>query len=396
MGHHMTDTRLAVYASVGPELVQYDLDGDAATLVKRGSVTLPGNVRYVWPHASRQYLYVVASNGGPGMAGDRHTATAFRIDPASGGLTQHGDSVALPSRPIHASTDIPSTHLLTAYNNPSNLTVHRINDDGTIGAPVEQPGPTDAGIYAHQVRVAPSNRTVILVTRGNDATGDRPEDPGALKVFDYADGVLSARASIAPGGGYGFGPRHLDFHPTQPWVFVSLERQNALAVHALEGNSVSAEPAFERTTLGEPANLRRGQMVGAIHVHPNGRFVYLANRAYARDELDGRRVAVGGENNIAMFAIDRATGEPTLVQTVDTRGFYARTFAIDPSGRVMVVGNIEPLDVAEGGSYTTVPASLSMFRIGGDGRLEYVRKYDVDVGGRLMFWTGIIDRPVAS
>jgi hypothetical protein len=34
----------------------------------------------------------------------------------------------------------------------------------------------------------------------------------------------------------------------------------------------------------------------------------------------------------------------------------------------------------------TVPASLSVFRIGGDGKLEYVRKYDVDVGNASMFW----------
>ena len=60
-------------------------------------------------------------------------------------------------------------YLLTAYNNPSNVTVHRLNADGTIGAPVAQPGNLDTGIYAHQVLAMPGNRTVILVTRGNHA-----------------------------------------------------------------------------------------------------------------------------------------------------------------------------------------------------------------------------------
>ena len=41
-------------------------------------------------------------------------------------------------------------------------------------------------------------------------------------------GVLRDEVSIAPNGGYGFGPRHLDFHPSKPWIYVSLERQTAL------------------------------------------------------------------------------------------------------------------------------------------------------------------------
>jgi hypothetical protein len=37
-----------------------------------------------------------------------------------------------------------------------------------------------------------------------------------------------------------------------------------------------------------------------------------------------------------------------------------------------------------------VPASLSVFRIGSDGKLEYIRKYDVDVGNASMFWMGMV------
>ena|SRR5712692_7864604 len=57
--------RVVLYAAVGAELTQYDLDLDGTALVKRGSVTLPANVQEAWPHASRRYLYVAWSNGGP-------------------------------------------------------------------------------------------------------------------------------------------------------------------------------------------------------------------------------------------------------------------------------------------------------------------------------------------
>jgi hypothetical protein len=57
--------KVALYAAVGPELTQYDLDVDAATLTKRGSLTLPANVQEATPHPSKQYLYIAWSNGGP-------------------------------------------------------------------------------------------------------------------------------------------------------------------------------------------------------------------------------------------------------------------------------------------------------------------------------------------
>jgi 6-phosphogluconolactonase len=47
---------VALYASVGPTLTHYDVDVPGAELSRRNSVTLPANVQYAWPHASRQYL----------------------------------------------------------------------------------------------------------------------------------------------------------------------------------------------------------------------------------------------------------------------------------------------------------------------------------------------------
>jgi hypothetical protein len=37
-----------------------------------------------------------------------------------------------------------------------------------------------------------------------------------------------------------------------------------------------------------------------------------------------------------------------------------------------------------------VPACMAVFRVGADGKLAYVRKYDVDVGSNTMFWMGMV------
>lgn len=384
--------RVALYASVGPELTQYDVDVEAAAVVRRGAVTLPANVHYAWPHASGRYLYVASSDSAPGAgsAGDRHHVTAFRVDEASGALTPHGQSIPLPTRPIHMTTDIPSDHLLVAFSNPSAVRVYRVNPDATPGDEVVQPGPIDAGIYGHQVRVSPDNRTVILVTRGHDAAAGRPEESGALKVFRYRDGLLTDEVSVAPNGGYGFGPRHLDFHPTKPWVYVSLERQNKLDMFAITNGQLSAAPVFRKETLAEPNNIRGRQAAGTVHVHPNGRFVYAVNRASSTVEVDGKSVFAGGENTFAAYEIDMATGEPVPIQHVDTRGIHCRTFHIDPSGRMLVAAHIMAMPVSVGAAIHTVPASLAVFRIDDSGKLDFVRKYDVEVGDKTMFWMGMV------
>jgi 6-phosphogluconolactonase (cycloisomerase 2 family) len=384
--------RVALYASVGPELTQYDVDVEAAALVRRGAVTLPANVHYAWPHASGRYLYVASSDSAPGAssAGDKHHVTAFRIDPATGRLSPHGEPIPLPTRPIHMTTDIPSDHLLVAFSNPSALRVYRVNPDATPGDEVRQPEPIDAGIYGHQVRVSPDNRLAILVTRGHDAAAGKPEEPGALKIFQYKDGLLTDEVSAAPNGGYGFGPRHLDFHPSKPWVYVSLERQNKLDMFEITNGKLSAAPVFRKETLAEPGNIRSRQAAGTVHVHPNGRFVYAANRASSTVQVDGKSVFAGGENTFAVYQIDMTTGEPVLIQQVDTRGIHCRTFHIDPSGRMLVAAHIMALPVREGGAIRTVPASLAVFRIDDGGKLDFVRKYDVDVGSRTMFWMGMV------
>jgi 6-phosphogluconolactonase len=378
------------YASTGPELSLFDIDVDGAALAKRGSVTLPANIQYAWPHPSRRYLYIVSSNGGPGLAGDKHYASALAIDPATGTLHLHGEAALLPSRPIHTSVDRSGAFLLTAYNNPSGVTVHRLNGDGTIGAAVTQPEKRDTGIYAHQVLADPSNRIVMLVTRGNDARPDRPEDPGAIKAFAFENGVLHNLASIAPGNGLGFGPRHLDFHPTRPWAFVSIERQNQLFVYELDpGTGLKREPLFVNNTLAHAKSPSR-QGAGPIHVHPSGDFVYVTNRALDTSEFQGQKVFVGGENGVAVFAIDKRTGEPRLIQNIDGLGIHLRTFGIDPSGRLLVAASIMPLPIRTGDEISVLTAGITVFRIGDDGRLTFVRKYDIDTRSGQQFWSGMV------
>jgi 6-phosphogluconolactonase len=231
----VTRSKLALYASVANELTHFDIDVAEASLTRRAAVRLSANVQYVWPHASQPFLYAATSDSASGMgpAGANHHVSALKIDEDSGALSLHGAPIPLPTRPIHMATDIPSEHVLVAFNNPSALRIYRVNADFTPGAEIAQPDAVDPGIFAHQVRATRDNKQVILVTRGHDPEGPKAEEPGALMLWDFKDGVLSNQQKVAPHNGYGFGPRHLDFHPNRPWVYVSLERENRLDMFTL-------------------------------------------------------------------------------------------------------------------------------------------------------------------
>lgn len=393
-------TSIPFYASVGPRLVRYSLDVGEATLTAQDSTPLPANVQYAWPHPSRKFLYVAASNGQPGSGpmgasgpDSNHYAVAFRVGP-DGALTEHGPRRQLPARPLHISTNHRGDFLFIAYNVPSMVTVHRLLPDGSLGEEVTQSKRPNFGIYAHQIRATPGDRTLTLCSRGNDAAGSKAEDPGHIEVFGFDEGQLSDRQSIAPGSnGIGFGPRHLDFHPNGRLVYVSLERENSLAVFGLKPDgTLTPEPLFLKSALLDPDGKIKhpGQGVGPIHVHPNARFVYQTNRGSGTTDLDGRKISNGGENDVVVWAVDPASGEPSLIQRADAHSFELRTFTIDPSGRVLIAASTTPMPVQTDGRITTVSAGLSVYRIGPDGKLDFVRKYDVDTSAGVQFWCGLL------
>ena len=393
----------ALYSGVGNELTHYEVDVANAELAKRGSIKMPGGIQYAWPHPSKKFLYVTSSTGGPGFNAEpgfpanQHKLAAFRIWP-TGELTEHGDMVTLKWRPIHSSVDIAGEYVLVAYNFPAGISVHKIKGDGTIGEEVSQSDNLEKGIYFHQVRATPGNRTILVVARGNNPEGNKPEDPGSLHVYGFKKGVLSNLRKISPNGGYGFGPRHLDIHPTRPLVYVSIERQNQLIVYKLtpDGDLV-LESLFTKATLADPAHKFAIQSAGPIHIHPNGRFVYLGNRSGVTgsvvpgvEEVDGKKVFSGGESNIAVFAIDSKSGEPNAIQHADIQAAHPRTFSLDASGKLLVAGSLAPTAVREGGKVVAIPAGLSVFRVGPDGKLDFVRKYALDVGAYTQWWSGMV------
>ena len=67
---------------------------------------------------------------------------------------------------------------------------------------------------------------------------------------------------------------------------------------------------------------------------------------------------------------------------------------MDASGKILVVANMMSVPVRTEKGVSVLPACLSVFRVGSDGKLDFARKYDIETGGtRTLFWSGLLSLP---
>ena len=389
-------TVVAVFNSVGDVVTRWDLDVGSATLRQRASLKMPSVVQYAAPDRTGNYLYVATSDserGSMSINGNRHFLTALKIDDAAG-MSFHGEPAKLRQRAVHNSVDQEGRYALTCYSAPSHVTVHSIAADGTLGDEIEQ-GDLSLGNFCHQILPTPSGRAAIMTFRGHNPGPDRPDgEPGLLKMFDFSEGRLSPRQDVMAFGrqGYGYGPRHVAFHPTKPWVYVVVELQNQLHMHRLDDDCLSPDPLFTVPLTQRPTIPGIFQIGGAIHVHPRGHVVYATNRVSAKTHPVGAFPFDAGENSIGVFAIDPETGEPTPIQFADPHGFHVRCFTIDPSGTLLIAATLTAMSVEVGDESEVVPAGLCIYTIAEDGRLTFVRRYDVDLApGVQQMWVRAVE-----
>ncbi|MBH67863.1 MAG: hypothetical protein CMM58_05880 [Rhodospirillaceae bacterium] len=380
-----------LYAAIGPKLICFEPRLKSCALVDRGSIKFDLNIQYIWPHSDKRTIYLALSDGGPGTAGEKHEIQACEIDGSSGAVRLLGAPQAVPFRPLHLCTDKTGTHLLVACNNPSALIVHKLNTDGSVGSQTSTNVSSDTGIFGHQVMVMPDGKSVILVCRGYDASEIADEQPGSLQVFDYHDGELTLVKSIKPEGGFGFGARHLDFHPNAKWLYLTVERQNEIHVFYIGNGQLSETPLYRVSTLSRKVNLGARQASSAIRVAASGNFVYVSNRTYGRIETMVGSVIPSGEDNIAVFKIDHRTGEPTPIQHIDTQGSLPRTFSIHASGKMLVAANSEAATkINSAGVAENLPLSLIIYHVSTNGILTERQRIKFPEKKELLFWAGFL------
>jgi 6-phosphogluconolactonase len=142
----------------------------------------------------------------------------------------------------------------------------------------------------------------------------------------------------------GSGPRHIIMSTDNRFAYLlneltatattlSLDAQTGLLT---EGSSASALPADTKLVPGAPRpspgrNVDNDIWSSDLHHTPDGKFLYAAERT---------------SSSLGAFSVDPTTGKLTYLSSTPTET-QPRGFAIDPTGRTMVVGGekSEPLSV---------------------------------------------------
>lgn len=261
----------------------------------------------------RHYLYA-ASRSKP------YSAYVYSIDPGTGALKHLSTSPLAESFP-YISLDKTGRFLFGASYGGNVVSVNAVGSDGRVAAGPLQVIPV--GRNAHSIRVDNSNKFVYAATLGTDQIFQFTFDAKSGKLSSNTPAVFPLKATT--------GPRHIVISGDNRFMYVLGELDATITTLALDGktglltevSSVSGLPSDSKLVPGAPPPSKRAEnhvWAADIHMTPNGKFLYISERA---------------NSTLGAFSVDGATGKLTYLTSVPTES-QPRGFAIDPKGKYLV------------------------------------------------------------
>jgi 6-phosphogluconolactonase len=255
--------------------------------------------------------------------GDGTRATAYQIDQATGRLSVLNQQPTSGTNGVHLAIDATNRFLAVANYATGGLAVLPINADGSL-APISDlatlkgtPGPhrtQQESSHPHHCPFDRTGRYIVVPDKGLDKICVYRLDTTRGKLVAGEPAEVTARAGAAP--------RHVDFHPSQPYAYVINELDSTITTYHFDPGKGALKPIQIVTTT--PTSYTGNNSGAEIAVAPSGRFLYGSNR---------------GHDSIAIFAIDSATGGLTPVGWQSTQGKTPRFFTLDPSAAHLYAAN---------------------------------------------------------
>ena len=284
------------------------------------------NPSYIAVDAAGRTLYAVSEVVG----WHEGTATAYRIDRATGGLNYICKQPTRGSIAAYAGFDHTGRWLLVANYRmgpdgerpPQAVVVFPIESDGGLGPAASGAVHTGSGPNAdrqegphpHCALASPDNRFVLVADLGIDRI--------VVYAFDAATGALRPGPAPFVPTAPGDGPRHLVFAPSGRFVYVTNELASSVGVYAWDATTGALSHVQTASTV--PGGSHPDNTCSDIAISSDGRFVYAANR---------------GDDSIAAFAVDSASGRLSAIGHASVQGRTPRQFTLDFTGRFLLVAN---------------------------------------------------------
>lgn len=288
-------------------------------------------------------------------------ALSYAIDPPNGALRPAGRAPLAASYP-YICFDHTGRFLFGASYGGNSVGVSAFGADGKPGAPL-QSIPTARN--AHSIVVDRTNRFVFVPHLGTDQVFQFTFDAGSGKLAANTPPVLQLAAGI--------GPRHVVVSGDNRFLYLLNEltaQVTTLALDAKTGllkemETVSSLPAgctlrpgLPRLAGAPPRDTSNDVWASDLHLTPDGRFLYTAERT---------------NSTINAMSVDGATGKLTYIASVPTEK-QPRGFAVDPSGKFMVVSGEKS-------------ETISTYAIEANGSLKPIGKFPTGKGSN---WVEIV------
>src|SRR5260370_27807791 len=257
-----------------------------------------------------------------------YQAYSYIIDPGSGDLKLVGKGSLAESFP-YISLDRSGRFLFGASYGANLVSVNPVGADSRIGEPL-QVIPTARN--AHAIRIDNSNRFVFVPHLGTDQIFQ--------SVFDPKSGRLKANTPPVVQMKQGTGPRHLIVSSDNRFVYLLNELTATVTTLGLDAKtglltelgSASALPPDSKLVPGAPRgavgapgvaprNTDNDIWASDLHLTPNGKFLYAAERT---------------SSSLGAFSVDAASGKLSYLGSTPAEK-QPRGFAIDPGGKYVVV-----------------------------------------------------------
>ncbi len=284
-----------------------------ALLVEKGIV----NPSFLVPSQDGKFLYAVEEIGADVDSVGHIVAYAW--DGKS--LRKINSQSSHAFAPCHISTDRQGRYVFVANYVGGVVAMLPIRKDGgldsasaIISLQGKGPHPRQEASHPHSANLSPDERYLYVPDLGTDRI--------EIYQIDYKKGKLvpanPAFVRVRPGAG----PRHFAFHPSLPFAYVINELDYTITAFRWQAASGALDTLQTVSTL--PQAFDGDNLCSDIHITPDGKFLYGANR---------------GHNSLAAYAIDGETGLLTAIGHTPTQGEIPRNFAISPDGQFVYVGN---------------------------------------------------------
>lgn len=274
------------------------------------------------------------------IKGEKESAVSgFQINKSNGLLTLINSKLSGGYGGCHISTDT-NGHILVAHYSSGTVSLLLSGQDGSLSTPPNIQEHTGSSINKER-QEAPHAHFIQEGTGGLIYAVDLGIDK--IMLYKKVNNRLELNNPPAINMHAGAGPRHLDFHPNNQFVYVLNELEGSVTCLRYYDNNKPFDSLQTISTL--PQDFRGFNKSADIHIHPTGKYLYASNR--------------GDHNSIAVYNINQSSGELTLTEIETEAIAWPRNFAISPDGKHLLCANRDS-------------DSISIYKIDqNDGALEF-------------------------